>query len=73
MQKNINNKLPGANCPTAWSANVLGANSMPKALTVKEKMLRTSKLYLKVEATPMDSELKAHPKTDHSKEILLVL
>jgi len=64
----MNNKKQGENSPTAWSANVLGANSMPKALTVKEKMLHTSRLYLKVEATPMDSVLKAQPRTDLSKE-----
>jgi hypothetical protein len=69
----MNSKKNEANCPTEWSANVLGASSMPKALTVKEKMLHTSRLYLKVEATPMASESKAQRRTDHSKETLLVL
>jgi hypothetical protein len=67
----MNSKKREANCPTAWSANVLGASSMPKVLTVKEKMLHTSRLYLKAEATPMDYESKARQRTDHSKEILL--
>jgi hypothetical protein len=67
----MNSKKQEANCPTAWSANVLGENSMPKVLTAKEKMLLTSRLYLKVEATQTASVSKAHPRTDHSKEILL--
>jgi hypothetical protein len=68
----MSNKKNEANCPTEWSANVLGASSMPKVLAAKEKMLHTSRLYLKVEATPMESVLKARQRTDHSKEILLV-
>ena len=64
----MNNKKQGGNSPTAWSVNVLGASSMPKALTAKEKMLHTSRHYLKEAAMPTDSELKAHPRTDHSGE-----
>jgi hypothetical protein len=67
----MNSKKNGANCPIAWSANVLDANSMPKVLTAKEKMLLTSKLYLEEEATLMDYESKAPQRTDHSKETLL--
>jgi hypothetical protein len=67
----MNSKKQEANCQTEWSANALGANSMPKVLNAKEKMLLTSKLYLKGEATPMDYESKARQRTDHSKEILL--
>jgi hypothetical protein len=67
----MTNNKPEANCLTEWNANAQDANLMPMGLTVKEKMLLTSKLYLKEEATPMDYDLKAHQRTDHSKEILL--
>lgn len=69
----MTNKKSEANCPIAWSANVLGASSMPKVLAAKERMLHTSRLYLKVEATPTASDLKAQPKTVRSKEILAAL
>jgi hypothetical protein len=69
----MNSKKSEANCPTAWSDNALGASLMPKVLAAKEKMLHTSRLYLKVEATPMESALKAPQRTDHSRETLLAL
>jgi hypothetical protein len=69
----MNSKKPVANCPTAWSVNVLGASLMPKVLTAKEKMLLTSRLYLKVEATPTAYGSKAQLKTDRLKEMLLAL
>jgi hypothetical protein len=65
----MNSKKNEANCLTEWSANAPDENSMPKALTAKEKMLLTSKLYLRGEVTPTASEWKAQPKTDHLKEI----
>jgi hypothetical protein len=67
----MNSKKNEANCQTEWNANAHDANSMPMGLTAKEKMLLTSRLYLKGEITPMDYELKARQVTDHSKEILL--
>jgi hypothetical protein len=48
------------------SDNVLVGNSTPMAWTAKEKILHTSKLYLKVEATPTDSDSKALPQIAHS-------
>jgi hypothetical protein len=67
----MTNNKPEANCLIEWNANAHDENSMPMGLTVKEKMLLTSKLYLKGEVTPMDYESKAQQRTDHSKEILL--
>jgi hypothetical protein len=69
----MNSKKNEANCPTAWSDNVLDASLMPKESAAKERMLHMSRLYLKVEATPMEFASKAHQRTDHSKEALAAL
>ena len=66
----MTNNKPEANCPTEWSANAQDENLMQKVLAAKEKMLHTSRLYLKGEATPMDSDLKAQRRTAHSNETL---
>jgi hypothetical protein len=48
------------------SDNVPDENLTPTAWTVKEKILRISRLYLKGEAMPTDSDLKAPPQTARS-------
>ena len=68
----MNNKKNEANCPTGWSANVLEESSTPKVLTAVEKMLHTSRLYLKVDQTKTESDLSHQARTDHSKEIQMV-
>jgi hypothetical protein len=73
MQKNTNSRKSAGNMITAWNDNGLDANSMPRVLTVKEKMLLTSKRYLKGEVTPTDYGLRARLKTDHLKGIPLAL
>ena len=50
-----------------WSANVREENLMQRVLTAKERMLRTSRLYLKVEAIPMEFASKPQAKTGHSQ------
>jgi hypothetical protein len=60
----MNNKSKEVSCLTEWSASEPDENSMPKALTVVEKMLHTSRLYLKVDRTKMGSDSKPPAKTD---------
>jgi hypothetical protein len=67
----MNSKNLEVSCLTGWSASVPEENLMPKASVVREKMLRTSRLYLKVEATQTESDSKAHQRTDHLSEPLL--
>jgi len=64
-----NNKLAEKTI-TAWNANAPEENSMPKALTAKEKMLHTSRLYLKVGQTKTESDLKRPARTDRLQESL---
>ena len=68
----MNNKSKEVSCLTGWSANEPEENLMQKALAAKEKMLHTSKLYLKVGQTKTESDLKHQARTDHSKEIQMV-
>ena len=68
----MNNKNKEVSCLTGWSANEPEENLMPKALTAVEKMLHTSRLYLKEEATRMESDLKPPVRTAHSNETLIV-
>jgi hypothetical protein len=67
----MNNKNLEVSCLTGWSASVPEENLMPMALVVREKMLHTSRLYLKVEVTQTESDLRAHQRTDHLNEPLL--
>jgi hypothetical protein len=67
----MNNKNLEVSCLTGWSASVPEENLMPMALVVREKMLHTSKLYLKAEATQTEFDSKAHQRTDHLSELLL--
>jgi len=68
----MSNKNLEPSCLTGWSASVLEENLTPKVLTGAVKMLRTSRLYLKVEATRMESDLKPLARTAHSNETLIV-
>ena len=64
----MNNKRKEPSCLIAWSVSGLDENSTPKALTVVEKMLHTSRLYLKADRTKMGSDLKPPAKTDPLNE-----
>lgn len=68
----MNSKKNVENTTTEWSAKKREENLMQKVLTAKERMLLTSRLYLKVEATPMESVLKPQARTVHSQESLAV-
>jgi len=67
----MNNKNLEVSCLTGWSASVPEENLIAKALVAQEKMLRTSRLYLKAEATQTESDSRAHQRTDHLSELLL--
>ena len=64
----MSNKSKEVSCLTGWSANEPEENLMPKASTAVEKMLHTSRLYLKVDQTKMGSDSKPPAKTDPSNE-----
>ena len=64
----MNNNKPVEKTITEWSVNVPEENSTPKVLTAVEKMLRTSRLYLKVGQTKTESDLKRQAKIVHSQE-----
>ena len=64
----MNSKSKEVSCLTGWSASEPDENLMPKALTAVEKMLHTSRLYLKVDQTKMGSGLKPPAKTDPLNE-----
>lgn len=64
----MNNKSKEVSCLTGWSANEPEENLMPKALIEVEKMLHTSRLYLKVDQTKMGSDLNHPAKTDPLNE-----
>ena len=68
----MNNKKTEASCLTGWSANAPEENLMPRVLAAREKMLRTSRLYLKVDQTKTESDLKHQARTDHLKENQMV-
>jgi hypothetical protein len=67
----MNNKNLEVSCLTGWSASVPAENLTPKVSTEAAKMLHTSRLYLKVEATQTEFDSKAHQRTDHLSELLL--
>ena len=64
----MNNKKTEASCLTGWSANAHEENLMLKVSAAREKMLHTSRLYLKVDQTKMGSDSKPPAKTDPSNE-----
>jgi hypothetical protein len=65
----MNNRREEMSYLIEWSANAPEENLMPKALTAVEKMLHTSRLYLKVDQTKTESDLKPPAKTGRSNEI----
>lgn len=64
----MNNKNLEVSCLTGWSASVPAENLTPRVSTEAVKMLHTSRLYLKEEATRMESDLKPPVRTAHSNE-----
>jgi hypothetical protein len=64
----MNNKNKEVSYLTEWNANEPEENLTPKALTVVEKMLHTSRLYLKVGQTKMESDLNPPAKIGRLKE-----
>jgi len=68
----MNNKKTEASCLTGWNDNAPDASLMPRVLAAREKMLHTSRLYLKVDQTKTESDLKRQAKTDHSRETQMV-
>jgi hypothetical protein len=68
----MSNKNLGLSCLTGWSASVPAENLTPKVLTEAVKMLHTSRLYLKAEATRTEFDLKPPVRTVHSNETLIV-
>ena len=66
-----NNKLAEKTI-TEWSGNAPEESLTLKVLAAKEKMLRTSRLYLKVDQTKTVSDLKHPARIDLSQESLAV-
>ena len=64
----MNNNKPVEKTITEWSDNVPEESLMPKVLAAREKMLRTSRLYLKVDQTKTVSDLKRPARIDLSQE-----
>ena len=68
----MNNKKLVEKTITEWNDNVPEESLTLKVLAAKEKMLHTSRLYLKVDQTKTESDLKHQARTDHSREIQMV-
>ena len=66
-----NNKLAEKTI-TEWNDNVPEESLTLKVLAAKEKMLHTSRLYLKVDQTKTVSDLKRPARIDLSQESLAV-
>ena len=64
----MNNSKPVEKTITGWNDNVPEESLMPKVLAAREKMLHTSRLYLKVGQTKTESDLKRQARTVHSQE-----
>jgi len=64
----MNNKKTEVSCPTEWNANEPEENLTPKVLTAVEKMLHTSRLYLKAGQTKTESDLNPLAKIGRSNE-----
>jgi len=56
---------------TEWNANAPEESLMPKVLAAREKMLHTSRLYLKVDQIKTVSDLKRPARTDLLQESLV--
>ena len=68
----MNNKKLVEKTITEWNGNVPEESLTLKVLAAKEKMLHTSRLYLKAEATRTEFDLKLPVRTAHSNETLIV-
>ena len=68
----MNNKKLVEKTITEWSDNVPEESLTLKVLAAKEKMLHTSRLYLKVDQTKTVSDLKRPARIDLSQESLAV-
>ena len=66
----MNNKKQEASCLTGWSVNAHEENLTPRVSIEAVRMLHTSRLYLRVEATKMGSDLSHLVRTDLSSETL---
>jgi hypothetical protein len=64
----MNSKSKEVSCLTGWSANEPEENLTPKALTATEKMLHTSRLYLKAGQTKTESDSNPPAKIGRSNE-----
>lgn len=64
----MNSKSKEVSCLTGWSANEPEENLTPRALTATEKMLHTSKLYLKAGQTKTESDSNPQAKIGRSNE-----
>lgn len=64
----MNNSKPVEKTITGWNDNVPEESLMPKVLAAREKMLHTSRLYLKVDQTKTVSDLKRLARIDLSQE-----
>ena len=67
----MNNNKPVEKTITEWNANAPEESLMPKVLAAKEKMLHTSRLYLKVDQTRTVSDLKRPARIDLLQESLV--
>jgi hypothetical protein len=65
----MNSKSKEMSCLTGWNANEPEENLTPKVLTAVEKMLHTSRLYLKAGLTKTESDLSPPAKIGRSNEI----
>ena len=68
----MNNSKPVEKTITGWNGNAPEENLMPKVLAAREKMLHTSRLYLKVDQTKTVSDLKRPARIDLLQESLAV-
>ena len=68
----MNSKNKEVSCLTGWSVNEPEENLTPRALTAVEKMLHTSKLYLKAGQTKTEFDLSHQARTDHLQESQMV-
>jgi len=67
----MNNKSKEVSCLTGWSASEPEENLTLKVSTAVEKMLHTSRLYLKVDQIKTGSDLNRPVKTDPSNATLI--
>ena len=66
----MNNKKQEVSYLIGWSVNELEENLTPRVSIEAARMLHTSRLYLRAEATKMGSDLSHLVRTDLSSETL---